>query len=391
MSYEEEWDPFADPADAVVEQVRVVGPAEEGSSEASRELRAGDFMELAVTEGDYEGSWVACQVLSVESAQDAHDEQRILIYIPKQPNIVEADVTIPDVPRSLLRTPLAPANPALLRKYYPVPRSAGLPKLAQEGGNSETQAQAQWYAGKPVIPQGSRKLRLLVLHGTSSNAKIMTQQISPLRMACKDHVDFIFTEGTIDASKIPGNPQYALMSQIFPGHMLYQFANYAPGNGSDYSDLEDVMETLQDFMSENAPIDGVLATGQGSNLATLLAAQAACGLGEPLSFVVHHGGTEPAWTWRFPNLFQEPLRIPSLHVTGLQDPFLHGNPCHAGLYANPEAEWHSGDHRPYPRDRDEAKALTERVLAFMQRAAGAAGGPAKPPEATEVAPSLLGA
>merc|ERR1719361_1148871 len=134
------------------------------------------------------------------------------------------------------------------------------------------------------------------------------------------------------------------------------------------------MAVLQDFMSENAPIDGVLGTGQGSNLATLLAAQAARGTGEPLSFVVHHGGTEPAWTWRFPDLFGSgTLPIPSLHITGVQDPFLHGNPCHAGLYLSPEMEWHSGDHRPYPRDRDEAKALTERVLAFMHRAAGTAG------------------
>jgi hypothetical protein len=275
-----------------------------------------------------------------------------------------------------------------MRKYYPVPRPLE-PQPALDAGDD---LGPKWYQGKPVVE--GRKLRVLVLHGTSSNSKIMGQQINPLRLTCKDDVDFIFAEGTIDASTIPDNPQYALMSKVFPGHNFYQFANYAPGNGADYSDLDDVVAVLQDFMSEHAPIDGVLGTGQGSNIATLLAAQATCGLGEPLSFVVHHGGTDPAWTWRFPNLFHEPLRIPSLHITGLQDPFLHGIPCHAGLYLEPTIESHSCDHRPYPRDREEAKALTEKALAFMQNAAGS---PGRPPKATKdttgvaVPGSLLGA
>lgn len=355
----EEWDPFADPADAATAQEKG-GPPEK----ASGTLKVGDFMEVVVTEGAHHGSWVACQLLSID-AMDSHT-----ICIPMQPPIIGVELTCPGVPSSFLRKPLAPANTAVLMKYYPLPRPPE-PELVP---GDEDAVKPAWYDGKLTV--AGRKLRVLVLHGTSSNSKIMTQQISPLRVTCQDDVDFIFTDGTIDASTIPNNPQYALMSKVFPGQKLYQFAKYAPGNGFDYSDLEDVMEVLQNFMHENGPIDGVLGTGQGSNLGTLLAAQAASGLGEPLSFVVHHGGTEAAWTWRFPQFFRKPLRIPSLHITGREDPFLHGHAVHANLYMNPEIETHSGDHRPYPRDRDEAKVLTNRVLAFM-RTATAAAGPSK--------------
>mmetsp|Transcript_123826 Transcript_123826/g.300633 ORF Transcript_123826/g.300633 Transcript_123826/m.300633 type:complete len:372 (-) Transcript_123826:15-1130(-) len=368
-----DWDPFADPADAAEEQEKC-SPPEGSPAEASQKFEVGDFVEVLIAEGVYAGNWVACQLLSADGAQDTYT-----IYIPKQPPIVESDAVLPDLPRPLLRKSLAPANPAVIKKYYPLPWP----------GPQALDVRPGWYEGKPVVE--GRKLRVLVLHGTSSNSKIMGQQISPLRMACKDEVEFIFAQGTIDASTIPNNPQYELMRQVFPGHTFHQFANYAPGNGFDYSDLEDVMEVLQDFMSEHAPIDGVLGTGQGSNLATLLAAQAVAGLGAPLSFAVHHGGTGSAWTWRFPHLFGEPLRIPSLHVTGLQDPFLQGRPVHAELYAEPETEVHSGDHRPYPRDRDEAQVLTARVLAFMQTAASTAGAPPKDSEAAGVATSLLGA
>jgi hypothetical protein len=308
-----------------------------------------------MAEGIHQGSWVACQVLVADAAQDSYT-----IFVPKQPPVIEADVTHRGIPEAHLRESLAPAEPSLLSKYYPVPRPGPRVMESRQG----------WYEGKPIVK--GRKLRVLVLHGTASNAKIMGQQINPLRLACKDEVEFIFTEGAIDASTITDNPQYELMSKFFPGHALYQFAHYSPGNGYDYSGLEHAMEILQEFMRESAPIDGVLGTGQGSNLGTILAAQAVAGLGVPLSFIVHHGGTGAAWTWRFPNLFSEPLRIPSLHVTGLQDPFLQGKAVHADLYDSPEVETHSEDHRPYPRDRNEAKVLTGRVLAFMQKAASTA-------------------
>lgn len=355
-----EWDPFADPAEESAERP----VAQEAAAAAPEEQSGGSpfcvgrFVQVAVLEGPHSGAWIACQILSKGESDETYN-----IFIPSQPPIVDNDVElIPNVPEKILRQSLAPADPLRLSRHYPVPRVPRVPAAAPT---------RTWYQGKPVVT--GRKLRVLGLHGTSSNLKIFTSQISPLRVACKDKVDFLFTQGSIDASKIPNNPQYELMSKIFPGHDFFQFANYAEGNGNDYSDLDKVMETIQKFMKDNAPIDGVIGTGQGSNISTLLAAQAAIGEGMPLCFAIHHGGTGASWTWRFPDLFGEQLRIPSLHITGKQDPFLHGHHILAHLYANPETINHSEDHRPYPRNRAETAELTAKVLGFMERAVAAEG------------------
>lgn len=323
-------------------------------------FNVGDFVELLLCEGENAGSWVACQVLEPASSPDVYH-----VFIPAQPTLVVADAYVPNVPVSILREPLSPANKDILQEYYPVPR----PEL-----RSQVEAPVEsvgWYPGKPQVE--GRKLRVAVLHGTSSNAKIMGHQISRLRTTCGDRVEFVFLQGSIDSSTIPENPQYALMSKVFPGQTLYQFAYYAAGNGADYGNLDEVLETLQEQLRSHGPIDGVLGTGQGSNMCTLLAAQAACGQGVPLSFVIHFGGTPAAWAWRYPNLFSKSLRIPSFHTVGTEDPFLRGFACFASLYADPVLKNHSGDHRPIPRDVKEAGELCSSMLGFMETAAAAKG------------------
>mmetsp|Transcript_15034 Transcript_15034/g.43864 ORF Transcript_15034/g.43864 Transcript_15034/m.43864 type:complete len:361 (-) Transcript_15034:238-1320(-) len=357
-----EWDPLADPAD---EALSGSWPAHESKQTT---YSPGEFVEILVAEGKYTGFWVACQVLQ---EGDGHDHYHV--FLPVQPPIVEDIAFLPNIPADLLRRAQSPARQELLQRYYPEPWNV------KELSGQLPVAHGAWYPGKPVV--AGRKLRVAVLHGTSSNSRIMGHQISRLRTECKDRVEFLFIEGKINAATVPGNPQYALMSKVFPGQDLFQYAQYAAGNMFDYSDLDAVMACLQQQLQEHAPVDGVLGTGQGSNLGTLLAAQAARGTGAPLCFTVHHGGTEAAWTWRFPDLFQGPLPIPSLHVTGEQDPFLHGRPILAHLYSQPEIATHSGDHRPIPSDPREAATLAARILAFMESAAAGEG----------LAPSAIGA
>lgn len=349
-----EWDPFADPADEAGEEPPAPAPS------STSAFAQAEFVELRINEGLHAGHWIACQILA-----DGDAPEHFHIYIPAQPPIAESDALVPNVPAWCLRKAVSPANPMVLAKYYPIPR----PEAEPEAGPPAS----LWYEGKPVVE--GRPLRVAVLHGTSSNAKIMGHQISRLRSACEGRVEFIFLQGKINASSIAQNPQYELMSKMFPGQDFFQFAHYAEGNGFDYCNLDEVMSNVQAEMEEQGPIDGVLGTGQGSNLCTLLAAQAVRGTGVPLSFAVHHGGTEAAWTWRYPDLFKDALRIPSFHVVGEQDPFLAGRPVLAHLYSHPEVTTHSGDHRPIPRDVKEAGELTARILAFMERAAACKAAP----------------
>lgn len=223
--------------------------------------------------------------------------------------------------------------------------------------------QSKWYADRPVV--SGRKPRVVVLHGTCSSSAVMKGQLVRFATLCKDKVDLFYVSGSIPSEK--DNPQYVTMSKVFPGEDFFQYVLYAPkraDGGMDYEGLEVASHLILSEIEQLLPIDGILGFSQGSNVASVLAAQAVAGCGHPLSCVIHMAGSIPGWTWRFPELFQEPLRIPSLHVFGEKDQFWEG-PCLKDLYVEPIVLSHTGDHRPLPRDAAEADALAAKMLDFL--------------------------
>merc|ERR1712224_1099012 len=140
--------------------------------------------------------------------------------------------------------------------------------------------------------------------------------------------------------------------------------------------IDEAVSYLLSEFEKNAPIDGVFAFSQGSNLTFTLSALAVHGKGVPLAFVIHDCGGIPAYTERYPELFKEPLQMPSLFISGDADfvtdesgaEFLRPGMEASKLYLNPEKVTHSGPHQPLPRDRNESKALAANILAFMERA-----------------------
>jgi len=238
-----------------------------------------------------------------------------------------------------------------------------------------SEPESRWYIGKPVV-EGGRKLRIACLHGTSSNEKIMRMQVAPLSRYGKDVVELVFIQGSLRTEDIdPGNEFLESQKKAFPGQDFYQYAKLLRDDpdrfGVDYEGLDSAIEALQKLLQKEGPFDGVLGFSQGSNQVSMLAAQAVHKKGVPLAFVIQICCQYPAYAKRYPELFAEPLKIPALIVFAMADPLTTGNSGDrpTEIYANPVTLKHSGDHRPFPRDPAEAKALVEDMLSFMREAA----------------------
>lgn len=240
-----------------------------------------------------------------------------------------------------------------------------------------------WYSKKPCVKD--RKIRVACLHGTASNASVMKMQIGRLSMLGKDKLELVFIEANQETEKVnPENKEVESMKKNFPGQQFFQYAvcpdQRALGHRLDYTDIGEAADYVRKNLIANAPIDGIFGFSQGANISHLLAAQAIHGVGHmpPLAFMVFNCGGIPAYTERYPELFGEPMRIPTLFIQGEADmvtdtsgeTFLRPSTKAAEMYHGAEFASHSGDHRPFPRDAKEAGALAATMVDFMQRAVG---------------------
>merc|ERR1712094_53473 len=106
-----------------------------------------------------------------------------------------------------------------------------------------------------------------------------------------------------------GHPEVARMRRLFPAEDLTSWVNYVKSpprsaeEALDYVGLDEAADDLEEEMRKLAPIDGVIAFSQGSNVASLLAGRAVTGKGLPLAFVVHMSSATPAWAERYPEYF----------------------------------------------------------------------------------------
>jgi len=234
-----------------------------------------------------------------------------------------------------------------------------------------------WYEKKPVV--SGRALRVACLHGTSSSCAVLKMQLRALQNLARDSVEFVYIPGNVELTEEDSkHPSIAQMRAMFPDQPLVSYAKYVKtpplpeGETLDYQDLGQTVEYLQSKLRENTPIDGILGFSQGSNMASMLAGEAVRGVGVPLAFVVHLSSSWGCWTERVPNLFTEPLQIPSFHIWGKSDPLAMNQASSPErmmeLYSTPECALHNDDHRPFPKQKGEAEALATKVIDFMKRA-----------------------
>ncbi|XP_062113544.1 uncharacterized protein LOC133824617 [Humulus lupulus] len=165
------------------------------------------------------------------------------------------------------------------------------------------------------IQQRIIKPRFLCLHGFRTNGKIMKTQIGKWPQSVLDKLDLTFLDAPFPAlgkSDVEG---------IFdpPYYEWFQFNK----EFNEYTNFEECLKFIEDFMVENGPFDGLLGFSQGAILSAGLPGLQAKGLAltkvPKLKALIIIGGAKFKSTEVAENAYASPIDCLSLHFLGEQD------------------------------------------------------------------------
>mmetsp|Transcript_28854 Transcript_28854/g.65166 ORF Transcript_28854/g.65166 Transcript_28854/m.65166 type:complete len:266 (-) Transcript_28854:26-823(-) len=213
--------------------------------------------------------------------------------------------------------------------------------------------------------------RVLCLHGSAGNGRIFRRQLEPLIQMAEAEVEFIFGDGCFETTE--ENAQLPLMRKVFPGE---EYKEWCAGRRLDergwrqYDGLDAALARVQELLLLHAPIDGLLGFSMGSNVASIVAAQASCGEGVSLRCVVHLCASLPGWTAQYPELFALPIPAPPAALICRADGdelkmAKGGADALAALYAAPRRTSHPEGHRPLPKDSGHCLRLCTEIRDFL--------------------------
>jgi hypothetical protein len=211
------------------------------------------------------------------------------------------------------------------------------------------------------------KLRILCLHGFTSNGTMHALQIRSLTDALSKDFDFLFPDGphNVDMSQQGSeNSSTKLWTEYVKanstsGHRAWWFARDDPANSETgtYEGLERSLGYLGDYMKKEAPIHAVWGFSQGACFAGLLTALLSPGLKDhPLrKHLPSNQGPPSAGVFisgfkaRFPqygSIYAQGIDVPTLTIIGEKDDAVPSEKSEAlmKICREPSALRHAGGH-----------------------------------------------
>mmetsp|Transcript_5912 Transcript_5912/g.8377 ORF Transcript_5912/g.8377 Transcript_5912/m.8377 type:complete len:224 (+) Transcript_5912:44-715(+) len=209
------------------------------------------------------------------------------------------------------------------------------------------------------------KKRVVVLHGTASNSRIIQLQLATLISKLKDEFEFYF----IDAPRIcsEDNRHVKMMRSIFgKDQILREFAEASIDEHGwrVYKDIETAIDDAESLVSEP---DAILGFSQGANFATMLVARAERRRGKRIPCVLMCGA-RPGWAKQCPDLFVSQLNSPALVVLAENDTVVgpDGPRLMADLFTKTHICTHKEGHKPLPSlDRNALSSIIIQIRNFL--------------------------
>jgi pimeloyl-ACP methyl ester carboxylesterase len=211
------------------------------------------------------------------------------------------------------------------------------------------------------------KLRILCLHGFTSNGTMHALQIRSLTDAVSKDFDFLFPDGphTVDMSQqggeTPSTKAYTeyVNANSTAGHRAWWFARDDPANFDVgiYDGLERSLDYLGDYIQKAAPVHAIWRFSQGACFAGLLTALLSDQLKDhPLRKHLPSSQGSPSagifvsgFRARFPqydSLYAKGIDVPTLSIIGEKDDAVSPEKSEAlmELCRNPSVLRHAGGH-----------------------------------------------
>lgn len=227
--------------------------------------------------------------------------------------------------------------------------------------------------------------RVLCLHGYCAEKRVLDLQLSRLFERGKGMVDFVVLEATKQVDELVA---IEAMSKVFPGMRRQMYGKvFLDSRGwRCINKVRKILEELQDYLKQNGPFDAVLGFSQGANLAVMLAAQAAHGVGVNVPSIIAMSPQAPGYVGQVPELFSSALPNRALIVRGSEDLYngvgqesMFVNKPYkdlgqkimsdhvVGLFHKAYVYTHSSGHQPLPSDMKEKDEVVDRILDFIRR------------------------
>ncbi|KAJ6797533.1 uncharacterized protein M6B38_123400 [Iris pallida] len=207
-----------------------------------------------------------------------------------------------------------------------------------------------------------KKMKVLCLHGFRTSGSFLRKQINKWDPSIFQHFEMVFPDGLFPAggkSDIEG---------IFPPPYFewFQFDK----DFTEYTNLEECISFLCDYMKENGPFDGLLGFSQGATLSALLIGYQAQGKvlkdHPPIKFFVSISGSK----FRDPSIcdvaYRDPIKVRSLHLIGAKDWLKLPSEELASAFESPLILRHPQGHTVPRLDETAVKQFSEFTDAILQ-------------------------
>ncbi|VAH26209.1 unnamed protein product [Triticum turgidum subsp. durum] len=212
------------------------------------------------------------------------------------------------------------------------------------------------------VMEQEKKLKVLCLHGFRTSGGFLKKQISKWHPSILQQFDTVFPDGQFPAggkSDIEG---------IFPPPYFewFQFDK----DFTEYTNLDECIAYLCDYMVKNGPFDGLLGFSQGATLSALLIGYQAQGkvLNDhpPIKFMVSVSGSK----FRDPSIcdvaYKDPIKAKSVHFIGEKDWLKVPSEELASAFADPLIIRHPQGHTVPRLDEASVKQLSEWSASILE-------------------------
>ncbi|XP_020217641.1 esterase OVCA2 [Cajanus cajan] len=215
--------------------------------------------------------------------------------------------------------------------------------------------------------QRERKPRILCLHGFRTSGQILKQLVLRWPESVTQKLDLVFLD-----AQFPAQGTSSVEGIFDPPYYEWFQANE---DFSQYTNFEECLTYIEDFMLNNGPFDGILGFSQGAILAAAIPGMqtqgVALGKVNKIKFVIvisgaKFGGNKFGMPKLACNTFSKPIDCPSLHLIGEKDFMQSENIALLEAFENPVVIHHPGGHT-VPRLVDESLEIMVNFIDTIQR------------------------
>ncbi|KAK6237935.1 hypothetical protein QUC31_003404 [Theobroma cacao] len=168
--------------------------------------------------------------------------------------------------------------------------------------------------------QVQRKPRILCLHGFRTSAEILKKLVLRWPATVLEKLDLVFLDGPY-----PAQGKSAVEGFFDPPYYEWFQANQ---DYTEYTNFEECLAFIEDYMIKNGPFDGLMGFSQGAVLSAALPGMQRDGVAltkvPKIKFLIlisgaKFGGSKFGHHKLTSTAFSSPLECPSLHIIGEMD------------------------------------------------------------------------